>query len=287
MRLRRRRPAAADAAEGQLALFPGGSEPPLRIVVLGSGSSGNAVVVEHGGHRLLVDAGFSARELERRLRRVGVDPGTLGGIVLTHEHGDHVAGADRFARRHGLRIWATEGTLAETRLHDKVRRHAEVIRSGVPCQVSSFEVQPFAVPHDAREPVGLRVTDPAGRSVGLVADLGTRTQLAWAALRDVDVLLLESNHDLGMLRTGPYPWSLKQRVASRHGHLSNREAADGVLELVNDRLRFVVLYHLSRTNNLPRIAAAEVGEALARVGAPSQLVLADQLDPTPWLEVSA
>lgn len=291
MRLRRRPPNPTLRghleAQGQLGLFGGAAEPPLRVVVLGSGSSGNAVVVEHGAQRLLIDAGFSARELERRLRRVGVEPRSLSGLVLTHEHQDHVSGADRLARRHGLPLYATAGTLDGTRLSDAVRRRAEVIRSGAPFVVGAFELRPFAIPHDAREPVGLRVADALGRSVGLVADLGTRTQLAWEALRDVDVLLLEANHDLDLLRTGPYPWSLKQRVASRHGHLSNHDAARGVVELVHERLQFVVLYHLSRTNNRPALAVAEIGEALTRAGAPTQLVLSDQLEPTPWLEVSA
>jgi phosphoribosyl 1,2-cyclic phosphodiesterase len=291
MRWRRRRanPTLRGSLEqqGQLGLFAGVPEPPLRVVVLGSGSGGNALVVEHAGHRLLVDAGFSARELERRLRRVGVAPDSLDALILTHEHQDHVCGADRLARRHHLPLYATAGTLEGTRLCDPVRRGVEVIRSGVPFAVGRFEVRPFAVPHDAREPVGLRIADALGRSVGVVADLGARTQLAWEALREVDVLVLETNHDLDLLRTGPYPWSLKQRVASRHGHLSNHDAARGVVELVHDRLQFVVLYHLSRTNNRPGLAAGEVGERLASCGAAAQLVLSEQFEPTPWLEVSA
>src|SRR5688500_18198062 len=267
MRWRRRPPLAtlrsALEQQGQLGLFAGVPEPPLRVVVLGSGSAGNAVVVEHGSHRLLIDAGFSARELERRLRRVGIEPASLEALILTHEHGDHVYGANRLARRHHLPIYATAGTLAGTRLSEPVRRGTQIIRSGAPFLVGQFEVRPFAVPHDAREPVGLRIADPLGRSVGLVADLGCRSQLAWEALREVDVLLLETNHDLDLLRTGPYPWTLKQRVASRHGHLSNHDAARGVVELVHERLQFVVLYHLSRTNNLPALAVGEVGESLA------------------------
>ena len=129
--------------------------------------------------------------------------------------------------------------------------------------MAGFEVEPFLIPHDAREPVGLVVEDGAGHRVGLAADLGYRSHLAWARLARLDALLLETNHDLEMLRNGPYPWPLKQRVAGRHGHLSNADAAEGLPELLHDALRLVVLYHLSRTNNLPR-AASVVGEALER-----------------------
>ena len=142
------------------------------------------------------------------------------------------------------------------------------------------------IPHDASEPVGFVVEDPCGRRVGLVADVGCRTSLAWGRLRDLDVLIIETNHDLDMLRNGPYPWALKQRVAGRHGHLSNREAAEGLPELVGDRLRWVVLYHLSRTNNLPALAAAAIGETLDREGCPAQMAVTEQDRPTPWLEVT-
>jgi phosphoribosyl 1,2-cyclic phosphodiesterase len=259
--------------------------PPLRVGVLGSGSGGNAVVVESGSHRLLIDAGFSCRELVRRMKKLDFDPATLSGLLLTHEHGDHCRGVDRFARKFDLPIYATEGTLAGTSLRDDTAR--VTIRSGEPVEVAGFRIEPFLIPHDAREPVGLVVEDPLGRRVGLVADLGCRTSLAWGRLHDLDILLLETNHDLDMLRNGPYPWSLKQRVAGRHGHLSNREAAEGLPELVNDRLRWVVLYHLSRTNNLPGLAAAAIGEALDREGCPAELAVTEQDHPTPWLEVTA
>jgi phosphoribosyl 1,2-cyclic phosphodiesterase len=260
--------------------------PPLRIGVLGSGSGGNGVVVESGPHRILIDAGFSAREIKRRLAFFDVDPASLGALVLTHEHVDHCRGADRLAKRYSLPVLATAGTLREARLGEQAAGQAAVIRSGEPFEIAGFRIEPFGLPHDAREPVGLVVEDGVGRRVGLVADLGCRTALAWARLSDLDVLLLETNHDLDMLRTGPYPWSLKQRVAGRHGHLSNREAAEGLPELIGDRLRWLVLYHLSRTNNLPALAAAAVGEVLDREGCPAQMALTEQFHPTPWLEVA-
>jgi len=269
----------------QLAV-PFAESSPLRVLVLGSGSGGNAVVVESDGRRLLLDAGFSCRELERRMRLAGLDPATVDALVLTHEHEDHVRGADRFARRHGVAVHATAGTLAGCRLSPEVAARVERIESGRPFEAAGFEIEPFDVPHDAREPIGLVATDGAGRRVGLVADLGCRSRLAWGRLTDLDLLLLETNHDLEMLRNGPYPWSLKQRVAGRHGHLSNADAAAGLPELVGGRLRFVVLYHLSRTNNLPGLAATAIAEPLDRLGAAAEVVISHQFEPTPWLEVT-
>jgi phosphoribosyl 1,2-cyclic phosphodiesterase len=257
------------------------------VGVLGSGSGGNAVVIESGRHRILLDAGFSARELVKRMKILGIDPLGIEALVLTHEHHDHCRGADGFAKKLKVPIYATQGTLSGFRLREEAARSAVLIRSGEPCEVAGFRIEPFVLPHDAREPVGLVVEDPLGRRVGLVADLGCRTSLAWGRLRDLDILLLETNHDLDMLRNGPYPWSLKQRVAGRHGHLSNRDAADGLPELVNDRLRWVALYHLSRTNNLPALAAAAIGEALDRERCTAQAVVTDQFHPTPWLEVTS
>ena len=255
----------------------------MRLAVLGSGSSGNAVVVESGDRRLLLDAGFSCRELERRLGLVGVDPDTIGAIVVTHEHGDHIRGAPRFARRHGLEIWATAGTLEELDPGKGPPLATRVVRSGERAEIAGFEVEPFAVPHDAREPVGFVVEDAAGSRVGLAADLGVPSRLAWGRLVDLDVLLLEANHDLELLRSGPYPWPVKERIASRHGHLSNRAAAEALPELLCDRLGRVVLYHLSRTNNLAALALDELGSRLAEEGSEAELTVARQDAPTDWL----
>ena len=258
----------------------------LRLVVLGSGSGGNVLVLESGSRRLMVDAGFSCREIEKRLAKVGIDATNFDGLVLTHEHSDHTRGVRRFARRHGVPVYATAGTLEEVGLSaDEVETH--VVTSGRPEQAGSFVIEPFDVPHDAREPIGMVVQDAVGRRVGVVADLGTRSQLAWGRLTDLDALILESNHDLDMLRSGPYPWTLKQRVASRHGHLSNREAAEGISELDTSRMQWVVLYHLSRTNNMPALALESAGEALSRESSPAQLCVAGQFEPTSWMEVAA
>ena len=258
----------------------------LRLVVLGSGSGGNVLVLESGSRRLMVDAGFSCREIEKRLAKVGIDATNFDGLVLTHEHSDHTRGVKRFARRHGVSVYATAGTLEEVDL-PAAEVEAHVVASGRPVRAGSFVIEPFDVPHDAREPIGLVVDDEVGRRIGVVADLGTRSRLAWGCLTELDALILESNHDLNMLRSGPYPWPLKQRVASRHGHLSNREAAEGISELDTHHMQWLVLYHLSRTNNMPALALESAAEALSRNGSPAQLCVANQFEPTPWMEVAA
>lgn len=282
-------PSRARPNEAQLGLFAPDAAavapPPLRVCVLGSGSSGNAVVVECGRRRILLDAGFSAKEIVLRLKRVGVDPGSLGALVLTHEHQDHVKGVDRLAKRYSLPIYATEGTILGTPLSPQAAPLARRMRSGERVLAGGFEIEPFSIPHDAREPVGLVLTDPYGRRLGLASDLGMRSRLAWGRLRDLDALILETNHDLEMLRNGPYPWPLKQRVASSHGHLSNEDAAGGLDELVGDRLRSVVLYHLSRTNNLPALALTAVAERLDRLGARARPMLTSQREPSAWIEI--
>jgi len=261
-------------------------ESKMRLVVLGSGSGGNVLVLESGSHRLMVDAGFSCREIEKRLTKVDIEAAGFDGLILTHEHSDHTRGVKRFCRRHNVPVYATAGTLEGLGLRE-AGIEVRVLASGRPAEVGSFLLEPFAIPHDAREPIGLVVQDAAGRRLGLVADLGARSQLAWGRLTELDALILESNHDLDMLRSGPYPWPLKQRVASRHGHLSNREAAEGIAELDSSHLQWVVLYHLSRTNNLPALAVDSVGEALSREGSPAEICVASQFEPTPWMEVAA
>lgn len=262
------------------------SGPPMRVGILGSGSGGNAVVIESCGQRILLDAGFSCRELGRRMAVLGIDPKSISALLLTHEHRDHCTGADGFVKKYKVPVLGTGGTLEGARLRDERARKAIPIRSGEPHEVAGFRVEAFVLPHDARDPVGFVVEDSLGRRFGLAADLGCRTSLAWGRLHDLDILVLETNHDLDMLRNGPYPWALKQRVAGRHGHLSNREAAEGLPELLGDRLRWVALYHLSQTNNLPALAAAAIGEALDRERCPAQMVVTGQDRPTPWLEVT-
>ncbi|MEO1366168.1 MAG: MBL fold metallo-hydrolase [Acidobacteriota bacterium] len=253
--------------------------------MLGSGSKGNSILIESAGRRLLVDAGFACRQIEQRLETLGESAGDLDAMILTHEHRDHTRGVDVLSRRHDVPFYATEGTLEGMNLTEKTAIRAHRIASGRPFEVAGFAVEPFSIPHDAREPVGFVVEDAAGNRIGVVADLGTRSQLAWGRLRDLDALIIETNHDLQMLRDGPYPWVLKQRVAGRHGHLSNKEAAEGLPELVSDRLEVVILYHLSRTNNEASIASEAIGSSLEAEGCKARVLVTSQDQPTPWIEI--
>lgn len=257
----------------------------MRVRILGSGSSGNSLVLESGSRRLMIDAGFSGREIEKRLKLAGLDPAGLDALILTHEHSDHCRGAAVLARRYGLSLYATEGTLDElgSALNGVV---AHTLRSGSICDLADFQIEPFAIPHDAAEPVGLVIEDRVGKRLGLVADLGTCSRLAWGRLVDLDFLVIETNHDLEMLRSGPYPWHLKQRIAGRHGHLSNREAAQGLPELLSDRLRWIVPYHLSRTNNDPALVVEIISEVLSQEGSNAEVSVTHQVQSTPWLELT-
>lgn len=255
----------------------------LRFAVLGSGSRGNAFVVESGPHRVLVDAGFSGRETVRRLEVLGLEPEDLDAIVLTHEHGDHLRGAPVLARRFRLPVFGTRGTLESGRWDEETR--LSFVSSGRPFEAGGFEIEAFEIPHDAREPVGLVITDRSGCRVGLAGDLGCRSRLAWARLREVHGLLLETNHDLEMLRNGPYPWHLKQRISGRHGHLSNRNAVEGLPELLHDDLQWVVGYHLSQTNNRPPLVESLLGEELERRGSDARVVVTEQDRGTGWMAI--
>ncbi len=261
----------------------------MRFSVLGSGSGGNSLVVDSGGARLLIDAGFSCRRIEANLRELGLEASGVNAILLTHEHQDHVRGVNRLAPRHSLPVYGTAGTISKSKLDKKALDLCHKIRSGEPFEVVSatggFRIETFRIPHDAYEPVGFVVEDSEGCRLGIVTDLGHRTRLAWGRLRNLDALVIESNHDLSMLRSGPYPWHLKQRVASRHGHLSNEEAERGVEELLDDRLGQIVLYHLSRTNNSPELAHDGMAEMLLRRGSKAEVTVASQSAVTPWIEV--
>jgi phosphoribosyl 1,2-cyclic phosphodiesterase len=254
--------------------------------VLGSGSGGNSTLVEANGTRILVDAGFSARDVARRLKRVGVDPDSLDAIVVTHDHGDHTRGLGVYARRHGTPVFVTERTRAACA---RLFRGAERVvhyRPGRPFDVGGLRVEPFLTIHDAADPVGVAIVDTGrGLRLGLATDLGRPTEQIRHALRGCDALILEANHDDVMLHRAPYPSSVKARIRSSHGHLSNEAAARFALELLNPRLVAVVLAHLSNESNHPELARDVVGRALRRAGWRGRLEVACQNEPTGPLDV--
>ncbi|MBW3535802.1 MAG: MBL fold metallo-hydrolase [Gemmatimonadetes bacterium] len=260
----------------------------MKVCMLGSGSGGNATLLVAGDTRILVDAGFSGRDLARRLDAVGVAPEELDAVVITHDHGDHTRGMGVFARRHGTPIHITEPTRdACARLF----RGGETIvsyRAGRPFLVGHIRVEPFLTVHDAVDPVGVALVDEeTGGRVGVATDLGRPTAQIRHALSDCDFLVLEANHDEVMLHTGPYPWSVKTRIASSHGHLSNEASARFAAELLHPRLAGVLLAHLSSGCNRPALAHDVVGEALDREGYQGWLGVAAQDEPTPLLDLEA
>lgn len=235
----------------------------MKLWTIGSGSKGNALLLECGGSRIIIDAGFPPRVLAARLGSLGIPPGSIEACILTHEHGDHIRGAAAAAARWGWTLHATAGTVRGcTLLHNAgVRTFA----SGATLEVGGFDVLPVETPHDAEEPVALLVTSRrSGVRAGLCYDLGTVTDPIRATFQDLDILVLEANHDEGMLRAGPYPRSVQARIASRHGHLSNRAAGLMARDCIGPNLNHLVLAHLSENCNDQRTALTTVGAALER-----------------------
>ena len=254
----------------------------MRFALLGSGSKGNATLIEHGHTRLLVDCGFSVRELEKRMLRMGVEPGTLSAILVTHEHNDHIGGVGALARKYRLPVWLTAGTqkAAGERLGELPRRN--VLNCHSDLVVDDLQVTPFPVPHDAREPCQFVFSD-GDKRLGLLTDTGRSTQHIEQQLTGCDALILESNHDNEMLRNGPYPPRLQARVGGELGHLSNVQAANILRQLDCSALQHLVAAHLSEKNNLPELATTALSEALGCE--PEWIALADQELGLDWREI--
>src|SRR5512139_2051210 len=223
----------------------------MRFASLGSGSEGNGLLVEANATRVLMDCGFGLADGVARLARLGLQPGDLAGIVVTHEHSDHIGGVGRLARKYKLPVWLTAGTLAMAQdLHGVA---VQVIDSHAAFALDDLEIQPFPVPHDAREPVQYVFGD-GNRRLGVLTDAGCSTPHIEAMLAGVDALVLECNHDANMLESGPYPPSLKRRVGGRFGHLENGQSAALLDRLKHDKLQCVMAAHVSRKNNTIALA---------------------------------
>lgn len=256
----------------------------VSVSLLASGSRGNTAIVESSSTRILVDAGISCRETFKRLKAIGADPHSLSAIVITHEHADHVSGLPVLARKLDLPVFMTGPThqawvrgVRDATGEPPDSPRIEFFSSGRNFQIGDVEIQPFTIPHDAVDPVGFTFR-AEGVKIGFVTDLGYMPPSVCDHLRSCDVLVLESNHDLEMLRGGPYPWSVKQRVMSRVGHLSNEKLAEFFASDYDGHAAFVVLAHLSEQNNHPEIAlrAAEKGLGQRRTLLHNRVLLAKQ-----------
>ncbi len=247
----------------------------MKLWVLGSGSSGNAVLIETARSRILVDAGFAPRVLKRRLAVAGVAPESIEAVVVTHEHTDHVKGVAAAARKWGWTIVSTAGTRMMCPDWSGLRSILTPRKSSV--VVGDFYLETVPVSHDANEPIGVIVTSlNEGIRAGIIYDLGHVTESVSRALDKLDILVLEANHDEAMLRAGPYPPSLQRRISGHFGHLSNRAAAQTASQSIHVGLNNIVLAHLSEKNNTPRTALKTVGEALRRAGFKGRLTASSQ-----------
>jgi phosphoribosyl 1,2-cyclic phosphodiesterase len=254
----------------------------MRFASLGSGSEGNGLVVEAGATRVLIDCGFGVRDTAMRLARLGVAPASIGAILVTHEHADHVSGVAPFAARYGIAVWATFGTLVVTegRFEDVDRVFG--FDSHDRFSIGDIEVTPVPVPHDAREPVQFVVSDGRVR-LAVVTDIGMSTPHVEAALSGCDALVLECNHNLDMLAVSDYPYALKQRIAGRYGHLHNEAAAHLLASIDRSRLKHVIAAHLSKQNNRPDLARGALAQALCC--APDWIGVADQETGFGWRDL--
>jgi phosphoribosyl 1,2-cyclic phosphodiesterase len=234
----------------------------MKITPLASGSSGNSFLVQANGSSILVDAGLTCKQIVLRLESIGEDPESLDGIVVSHEHSDHIKGAGVLSRKFKLPVWMNRGTWNCSSDRLGKLHELEIFETGKIFEVAGFRIHPFSVPHDCQDPVGFRISRGTAR-LGIATDLGIATGLVTTLLTDLHVVVLESNHDPRMLRDGPYPWELKQRVRGRLGHLSNGDSANLLQRIVSDELQAVILAHMSETNNRPELALECASESLS------------------------
>jgi len=254
----------------------------MRFASLGSGSQGNGLIVEAGSTRVLLDCGFSLNETVFRLGRCGLMPDDLDAIVVTHEHDDHIGGVARFAARYEIPVYLTHGTLTAAGAARGQLQDVAVIDSHTVLAIGDLELQPYPVPHDAREPAQFVFGDGAAR-LGVLTDVGTPTAHIRSVLSGVDALVLECNHDAQLLANSAYPPWLKRRIGGRLGHLDNASAASLVADLDCSRLQHVVAAHLSQQNNTPALAREALANALKCT--PDWIRTATQDDGFGWLDI--
>ena len=242
-------------------------EEEVQFTILGSGSSGNASYLETPGARVLIDCGFSAKRIRTSLLELDRTPERLDGILITHEHSDHITGLKVLAAKLGIPVYCNRHTAGEIRHHHDCNFDFQLFETGNSFEIGDLVVDTFPIPHDAVDPVGFTLHTPAVQ-IGFLTDLGHGTRLIADRVRKAEVLLLETNHDVDMLKNDPHrPWSLKQRIFSRHGHLSNEGAADFLQQLVHADLQHIFCAHLSRDCNTPELVREEITQKLSQLDA--------------------
>ena len=255
------------------------------VAPLSSGSAGNAYYFESDGTSILVDAGLGSRETRKRLEQVGRDIEKLEAIVVTHEHYDHIRGAERIARKYGIPIYLTQGTLDASQI-DRIETPVVVFPNDTTFAIGELNVHARRTLHDAADPACFVIEARDGTRVGIASDLGYADDPVIQHLRHCDGLFFESNHDLDMLRMGTYPWSLKRRIMSRFGHLSNDDSMHAVQRMIGADLQTLCLIHLSQKNNHESIVRDMAARLLARTGVQLELGIALQDSPTAVYHVS-
>ncbi len=256
----------------------------MRVAFLGSGSSGNCAVIQAGKTAVLLDAGLTRRQTKRRLGLLGLGLEDLSGAFLTHEHTDHVAGITDLINTIGFPVHATEGTEHGARLPGPLFADIRRVRGGREVVLGDLFVRTVSIPHDGAEPVCYVFSDAAGARIGIATDLGYLSPEVFEALGGCDVIGLEFNHDVDMLRIGPYTPRLKARILGNQGHLSNEQAAAGLQTLIGPRTRQVVLLHLSEQNNTPVLAGEAARVCLEKTGADIEIAVATRHRPAGWFE---
>lgn len=259
---------------------------PVRLTILGSGSAGNCAYLETDEVRILVDAGFSARQIRQRLASIGRTPENLTGILVTHEHSDHIQGLAALCEKLRLPIYCNRATKDAIEYQLQMRVDCRLFVTGGSFEIGDICVETFMVPHDAQDPIGFLIRT-AGGNVGFLTDLGHTNKLVIERIRPANVLVLEANHDVKMLQESPHrPWSLKQRILGRHGHLSNEAAADAAEQVMSAHLRHLYLGHLSRECNKPEIAGSVMSKRMEKIGATHvQVETTSQSQPGPTLQL--
>lgn len=256
----------------------------VKLTILGSGSSGNCAYVETDEARILVDAGFSPRQIRLRLASIGRAPENLTAILITHEHTDHICGLAGLAEKLRIPVYCNRDTKDEIESILALKAEFNLFTTGDGFEIGDVAVETFPIPHDAQDPVGFLLRTAAG-NIGFATDLGHFTRLVAERVRHANALVLEANHDVKMLQECPRrPWSLKQRILGRHGHLSNDACANAVEDIMTANLCHLYLGHLSRECNKPELAHRVVGERLQKIGAAHvRLELTSQSSPCPTL----